>query len=806
MGAGNSNGAAVTAGISSVPIDDEAAVIRRVVGGWNPLQEEKAPASRDRTPDLVDFRSCRTRTVRENLEVAFSVAERELGVTRLLDPEDVDTPQPDEKSLITYISSLYDVFPEPASRHPYAEDEKLRKADEYRELSSSLHSWLRHSTASLQSRSFPPTLSEVRELQTENARFRQEEVPPRLQEKQRIAKLWRDEVHSLVREQRLHVDAELVPDSLEAAWQRMLAAHADRERALRDEVARLEKLQRLAEKVHREAKNCDGRLDDVERRISEEEPRLGRLHPADAKRICDQVERDLRHLEDTLKALFRDVQLLFDGRYHRASELHKLVQKLHQRWSDLRLAYQQRLLSPLSSKQYKLEERKVTKQRQVISESRLVETHEYLKFLQSCLDWVNEKLRQLDAVDWGCEPAGVQSALDRHQADHRLIDQFQKNVDLCISRQTHFEEGSEERSQYQQQLSQLERGYSELLVLSNKRLSDLDALLEFAQSAAAELRWLQERQTPEVMRDWASPTLNLVELEQHQATLTAEVEARESAFNSTLDQGSSLVRQQHPAARAIEAQLSALQAQWAWLLELLRALEAHLRHAAHYHQFFKEARECEQWLQRGEERLNTTFSRPSFSLEEGERLLQQMQELREDLARYAGVVNALLERSRQVLPLKQRRAPLPRPLRVTAVCSYSQLTCGGGVATQLTWPVSSAQMTVTRGEQCWLHDNSQRDRWKVANSKGHEGQVPGVCFTIPPPNPEAIELAESLKRKYDLVVKLWTKKQHKLRLNMIFATIKIVKAWDLKTFRAMEPSQRESIIRALNEDAEKLLA
>lgn len=31
---------------------------------------------------------------------------------------DVDTPEPDEKSLITYISSLYDVFPEPPSLHP----------------------------------------------------------------------------------------------------------------------------------------------------------------------------------------------------------------------------------------------------------------------------------------------------------------------------------------------------------------------------------------------------------------------------------------------------------------------------------------------------------------------------------------------------------------------------------------------------------------------------------------------------------------------------------------------------------------
>ena len=31
---------------------------------------------------------------------------------------DVDTPEPDEKSLITYISSLYDVFPNPPALHP----------------------------------------------------------------------------------------------------------------------------------------------------------------------------------------------------------------------------------------------------------------------------------------------------------------------------------------------------------------------------------------------------------------------------------------------------------------------------------------------------------------------------------------------------------------------------------------------------------------------------------------------------------------------------------------------------------------
>lgn len=38
-------------------------------------------------PELVDFRRVHTQTNRQNLEQAFSTAEREFGVTRLLDPE-----------------------------------------------------------------------------------------------------------------------------------------------------------------------------------------------------------------------------------------------------------------------------------------------------------------------------------------------------------------------------------------------------------------------------------------------------------------------------------------------------------------------------------------------------------------------------------------------------------------------------------------------------------------------------------------------------------------------------------------------
>jgi len=61
----------------------------------------------------------------------------------------------------------------------------------------------------------------------------------------------------------------------------------------------------------------------------------------------------------------------------------------------------------------------------------------------------------------------------------------------------------------------------------------------------------------------------------------------------------------------------------------------------------------------------------------------------------------------------------------------------------------------------------------VATSTGVEGQVPGVCFVIPSPDPEAIESAERLKRQYDRCETLWIKKQMSMSINMIFATIKV---------------------------------
>lgn len=51
------------------------------------------------------------------LDAAFRLAEKGLGIPRLLDSEDVDVDKPDEKSLMTYVASFLHKFPEPGVTH-----------------------------------------------------------------------------------------------------------------------------------------------------------------------------------------------------------------------------------------------------------------------------------------------------------------------------------------------------------------------------------------------------------------------------------------------------------------------------------------------------------------------------------------------------------------------------------------------------------------------------------------------------------------------------------------------------------------
>ncbi|XP_036887040.1 nesprin-2 isoform X2 [Sturnira hondurensis] len=57
-------------------------------------------------PDLIDMKNVKHRSNQDNLREAFKIAEQELKIPKLLEPEDVDVVNPDEKSIMTYVAQF----------------------------------------------------------------------------------------------------------------------------------------------------------------------------------------------------------------------------------------------------------------------------------------------------------------------------------------------------------------------------------------------------------------------------------------------------------------------------------------------------------------------------------------------------------------------------------------------------------------------------------------------------------------------------------------------------------------------------
>ncbi|XP_047184808.1 nesprin-1-like [Scophthalmus maximus] len=90
-------------------------------------------------PKLVDMERVLRRPNRENLQEAFLLAETELGIPQLLDPEDVDVDKPDEKSIMTYVAQFLKHHPD---RKQSDSDEQPEEEREQRKSLRELKMWL----------------------------------------------------------------------------------------------------------------------------------------------------------------------------------------------------------------------------------------------------------------------------------------------------------------------------------------------------------------------------------------------------------------------------------------------------------------------------------------------------------------------------------------------------------------------------------------------------------------------------------------------------------------------------------------
>ncbi|XP_065751337.1 plectin isoform X2 [Phocoena phocoena] len=712
-------------------------------------------------PTLIDMNKVYRQTNLENLDQAFSVAERDLGVTRLLDPEDVDVPQPDEKSIITYVSSLYDAMPRvPDVQDGVKANELQLRWQEYRELVLLLLQWIRAHTAGFEERRFPSSFEEIEILWCQFLKFKETELPAKEADKNRSKGIYQS-LEGAVQAGQLKMPPGYHPLDVEKEWGKLHVAILEREKQLRSEFERLERLQRVVSKLQMEAGLCEEQLNQADA-LLQSDVRL--LASGKAPQRAGELERDLDKADSMIRTLFNDVQTLKDGRHPQGEQMYRRVYRLHERLVAIRTEYNLRLRS--------------TPRHPELEDSTL-------RYLQDLLAWVEENQRRLDSAEWGVDLPSVEAQLGSHRGLHQSVEEFRTKIERARTDEGQLSPAT--RGAYRDCLGRLDLQYARLLSSSKARLRSLESLHGFVAAATKELMWLSDREEEEVGFDWSDRNTNMAAKKEGYSALMHELELKEKKIKELQGTGDRLLREDHPARPTVESFQAALQTQWSWTLQLCCCIEAHLKDNTAYFQFFSDVREAEEQLRKLQETLRRKYTCDrSITVTRLEDLLQDAQDEKEQLNEYRGHLSGLAKRAKAIVQLKPRNPAHPVRGRVPllAVCDYKQV-----------------EVTVHKGDECQMVGPAQPFHWKVLSSSCSEAAVPSVCFLVPPPNQEAQQAVARLEAQHQASVALWhqlhTEMKSLLAWQSLSRDMQLIRSWSLVTFRTLKPEEQRQALRSL---------
>ncbi|XP_072573015.1 plectin-like isoform X23 [Paramormyrops kingsleyae] len=727
-------------------------------------------------PMLIDMSKVYRQTNLQNLEQAFNVAESSLGVTRLLDPEDVDVPNPDEKSIITYVSSLYDAMPRvPDVPDGVKTNELELRWQEYYELVTLLLQWMRHYITIFEERKFPASYEEIEILWRQFMKFKETELPAKETDKNH-SKLIFNSFESAIHAGQVRVPPGYHPIDVEKEWGRLHLTILERERLLRTELERLERLQRIVSKVQMESGVCEEQLNQVESLLQTDIRLLNMGKPA---KNMMELERDLDKADGMIRLLFNDVQLLKDGRHLQAEQMYRRVYHLHERLVNLRTEYNLRFRSSVTSTQSP-----VTQQQSIVK-GRPELDEVTLRYIQDLLAWVEENQRRVDSAGWGADLPSVESQLGSHRGLHQTVEDFRSKIERARADENQLSPIS--KGTYREYLGKLDLLYAKLLNSSKSRLRNLDQLQTFVSAATKELMWLNDKEEEEVNFDWSDRNTNMTAKKDNYSGLMRELELREKKVNEIQTTGDRLLKEGHPGRKTVEAFTAALQTQWSWILQLCCCIEAHLKENTAYYQFFADVKEAEEKLAKTQEAMKKKYTCDrSVTVTRLEDLLLDALEEKEQLNEFKTHLAGLNKRARTVIQLKPRNpsTPVKGRLPVQAVCDFKQM-----------------EITVHKGNECQLLNNSQPYKWRVQSSSGDEAVVPSVCFIVPPPNKEAVDSICSLDTSYQRLMTLWQSLHIDMRSMLawqyLVRDMQQIHSWNITMFKTMKPEEYRLILRNL---------
>lgn len=297
-------------------------------------------------PDLVNYSQLSKSNPAYNLNNAFTIAERKLGISRLLEPEDVSVDVPDEKSIMTYVIAFYHYFSK--MKDDQVQGKRIAKVvsgamhidkdiKQYETLTSKLLDWIRVTIEQLSDRQFANSLQGVQQQLLAFNQYRMNEKTEKFSEKGNLEVLLFT-IQSKIRAQNqkpyLPKEGKLISD-INRAWTELEKAEHERELALREELVRQENLEQLAAKFNKKASMREKWLNDSQKLVISDQFGFDLESVEAAFKKQEAIQTDIGAFEDRVRNVIDIAKVLEKENYHDIERINSRKRNVYMLWNYL---------------------------------------------------------------------------------------------------------------------------------------------------------------------------------------------------------------------------------------------------------------------------------------------------------------------------------------------------------------------------------------------------------------------------------------------------------------------------------------
>ncbi|XP_045921767.1 spectrin beta chain, non-erythrocytic 1 isoform X1 [Micropterus dolomieu] len=598
-------------------------------------------------PDLIDFDKLKKSNAHYNLQNAFNLAEQHLGLTKLLDPEDISVDHPDEKSIITYVVTYYHYFSKMKALK--VEGKRIGKVldnaietekmiEKYESLASDLLEWIEQTIIILNNRKFANSLVGVQQqLQAFNT-YRTVEKPPKFTEKGNLeVLLFTIQSKMRANNQKVYTPREgkLISD-INKAWERLEKAEHERELALRTELIRQEKLEQLARRFDRKAAMRETWLSENQRLVSQDNFGFDLQAVEAATKKHEAIETDIAAYEERVQAVVAVAKELEAENYHDIKRITARKDNVIRLWEYL--------LELLKARRLRLE--------LTLGLQRVFQEMLYI------MDWMDEMKMLLLSQDYGKHLLGVEDLLQKHalvEADISIQADRVRNVNSNAQKFADDMDGYKpcDPQIIRDRVAHMDFCYQELSQLAAERRARLEEsrrLWKFFWEMAEEEGWIREKEQILSSEDCGKDLTGALRLLSQHKAFEDEMSGRAALQQQTIKQGEELVANNHFGADKIKERIQDIQEQWAALERLSAVRKARLQEACNQHQFQADADDIDTWMLDVLRIVSSVdVGHDEFSTQA---LVKKHKDVAEEIGSYRPVIDALHEQSRTLPPEK----------------------------------------------------------------------------------------------------------------------------------------------------------